>query len=205
MSFRLRLHRQQDFLDPVFVPERVGQEHGGERQDGRGSSATKVIERNNCLKMEPVFFKRGRGLYRVLSFHEDDMRNMFSQLEAMGTVKVLSRRSLNGSPVKDTFVISATGLLGSLTKKQSLALRTALSRRCYDIPKRVSTDEIAKGLCLPRTTFEEHLRKAGAGPCPRRPSSRHRLPEGGQRPPYSRRESGAASHPRPERLGHVPD
>ncbi len=50
--------------------------------------------------------------------------------------------------------------MGQLTKKQSYALITALSRGYYEIPKKVSTDEITKSLDLPRTTFEEHLRKA---------------------------------------------
>ncbi len=124
------------------------------------NSTANVIERNNCLKMEPIFFKKGWGFYRVLSFHNADVKNMFNQLESVATVKVISRNSLSGSPVRDTFAISANGLLGGLTKKQSLALRTALVRGYYDIPKRVSTDEIAKNLGLPRTTFEEHLRKA---------------------------------------------
>lgn len=37
---------------------------------------------------------------------------------------------------------------------------TAISRGYYEIPKRVSTEEIARSLNLPRTTYEEHLRKA---------------------------------------------
>jgi predicted DNA binding protein len=57
-------------------------------------------------------------------------------------------------------MISPNSLLGELTKKQSFALITALARGYYEIPKKVSTDKIAASLKLPRTTYEEHLRKA---------------------------------------------
>jgi hypothetical protein len=88
--------------------------------------------------------------------HQESIR----RARKTGSIKIIYRRIVSGSPIKDTFVISASSLLGGLTKKQSIALLTALSSGYYDIPKRVSTEEISKGLGLPRTTFEEHLRKA---------------------------------------------
>lgn len=127
---------------------------------GVSNSTASLIEKHNCLKMDPVFLKRGWAWYRILAFQQSDVKNLFDQLEKLGTLKIVYRRALSDSPVKDTFVISSSTLLGELTKKQSFALLTALYRGYYEIPKRVSTDEIAKSLGLPRTTFEEHLRKA---------------------------------------------
>jgi predicted DNA binding protein len=119
-----------------------------------------IVEKHNLLLMQPYFYKRGWGWYRVLAFRQSDARNLFRDLEKSGTVNVMYRGQITESPLRDTFVLSAKSLLGSLTKKQAVALLTALSRGYYDIPKGSSTDEIAHALGLPRTTFEEHLRKA---------------------------------------------
>jgi predicted DNA binding protein len=62
--------------------------------------------------------------------------------------------------MRDSLVISTTSLLGGLTEKQASALITALNEGYYRIPKKITTDEIAQRLGIPRTTFEEHLRKA---------------------------------------------
>ena len=119
-----------------------------------------LVERHNCLKVDPVFIKRGRAWYRILSFRQTDVKRMFEYLEELGTVKIISRQTQENSLVRDTFLISAASLLGNLTKRQASALLTALARGYYEIPKRVSTEEVAESLGLPRTTFEEHLRKA---------------------------------------------
>ncbi len=123
-------------------------------------STPAIIERHNLLQMQPTFYKRGWGWYRVLAFRPSDVTNLFRDLEKFGTTHVMYRKAASGNPIRDTFAVSAKSLLGGLTKKQAVALLTALSRGYYDIPKGVSTDELARSLGLPRTTFEEHLRKA---------------------------------------------
>lgn len=123
-------------------------------------STPRIIEKHSLLQMQPTFYKRGWGWYRVLAFRQSDTRNLFRDLEKLGTLHVMYRQPASGTPIRDTFVISAKSMLGGLTKKQAVALLTALSRGYYDIPKGASTDELARSLGLPRTTFEEHLRKA---------------------------------------------
>jgi predicted DNA binding protein len=127
---------------------------------GEATSTPSLIERNNCLKIDPVFLRRGSAWYRILAFQQSDIKNLLDQLEKLAPLKIIYRSTLAAKPIKDTFVISASSMLGGLTKKQSIALLMALSRGYYDVPKKISTGEIAKGLGLPRTTFEEHLRKA---------------------------------------------
>jgi predicted DNA binding protein len=124
------------------------------------ASTSSLIEKYNCLKMDPILVRRGWAWYRVLAFQQKDIKNLFDHLEKLGTLRIIFRRALDSAPVKDTFIISPDSLLGKLTKKQAFAMLTALYQGYYDIPKKVSTEEIAKTLGLPRTTFEEHLRKA---------------------------------------------
>jgi len=47
-----------------------------------------------------------------------------------------------------------------LTDKQVNSLLAAIEYGYYQIPKKVTTEEIASKHNVPRTTFEEHLRKA---------------------------------------------
>jgi hypothetical protein len=57
-------------------------------------------------------------------------------------------------------VVSTNRLFAGLTAKQAEALRVAFERGYYRVPKRISTEEIAQQVRVPRTTDEEHLRKA---------------------------------------------
>lgn len=125
-----------------------------------GSAVSPHIERNNCLSMHPTFYKGGWEWYRILAFRQRDVKNLFRELDEFAKFEMISRRKIEDASVKDAFVISANSLLGELTQKQSSALLTAMARGYYEIPKRASTQEIAGTLKLPRTTYEEHLRKA---------------------------------------------
>ncbi|MDA4130869.1 MAG: helix-turn-helix domain-containing protein [Thaumarchaeota archaeon] len=119
-----------------------------------------LIEKYNSLAMQPIFYKHGWEWYRILAFRQKDIRGLFSELAEFTNAQIISRRTIEGTSVREAFMISPTSLLGDLTKKQAFALTTALARGYYEIPKKVSTDEMATSLKLPRTTFEEHLRKA---------------------------------------------
>ncbi len=123
-------------------------------------SVSPLIEKYNSLAMWPIFYKHGWEWYRILSFRQKDIRGLFNELAEFTNAEIISRRTVEGSSMREAFVISPSSLLGELTRKQSSALITALARGYYEIPKKVSTDEIAKSIDLPRTTFEEHLRKA---------------------------------------------
>lgn len=123
-------------------------------------SVSSAIEKHNCLRIEPLLYKHGWEWYRILAFRQNDVKQLFQELEEFTNVQIISRRALEETSIKESFVMSPRNLLGQMTKKQAHALMTAISRGYYEIPKRVSTEEIARSLNLPRTTYEEHLRKA---------------------------------------------
>jgi predicted DNA binding protein len=118
------------------------------------------IERHNCMKMEPVIYRDGWEWYRMIAFNQNDVKKFFSSLEKFATVEVISRKTSPERSVRDSFVISSNSLLGSLTEKQVMALISALNQGYYLVPKKVTADVIASRMGVPRTTFEEHLRKA---------------------------------------------
>jgi predicted DNA binding protein len=119
-----------------------------------------VLEKNHCLELQPCVYKGGWEYYRVVSFSERDMRKVISELEAYCELEVVSRRVIPSGAVKETMLVSTSALFGGLTRKQVQALVFALENGYYQVPKRVTTEEMANKLRLPRTTYEEHLRKA---------------------------------------------
>jgi predicted DNA binding protein len=123
-------------------------------------SVSHVIERHNSLELMPTIYKDGWEWYRVISFSERDVKALFSDLDKFCKVVMISRRTIEDGSMRDTLVVSIANLFGELTEKQSEALVEAIECGYYRVPKRVTTDEVAKRLHLPRTTYGEHLRKA---------------------------------------------
>ena len=88
------------------------------------------------------------------------MRKVLATLEPYCKLEIISRRAMPSGAVKKTMLVSTSSLFGGLTRKQVQALVFALENGYYQVPKKVTTEEMANKLRLPRTTYEEHLRKA---------------------------------------------
>jgi len=119
-----------------------------------------VFERNNCLELQPTIYKGGWEYYRLIAFSENDLKKVFATIEPYCKVEIISQRVIPSGAVKETMLVSTSSLFGGLTRKQVQALVFALENGYYQVPKRVTTEEMASKLRLPRTTYEEHLRKA---------------------------------------------
>jgi len=119
-----------------------------------------VFEKHHCLELQPCVYKGGWEYYRVISFSEKDTRKAFATLEKYCKIEMISRRAMPKGSVKDTMLVSTSALFGGLTSKQVQALVFAVDNGYYQVPKRVTTEEMATKLKQPRTTYEEHLRKA---------------------------------------------
>jgi predicted DNA binding protein len=85
---------------------------------------------------------------------------MFQELERIGQVRIIQKRVASEKSIRDTFVVSLNGVFSQLTEKQVDSFIAALEAGYYQIPKKVTTTEIAGRNRVPRTTYEEHLRKA---------------------------------------------
>jgi predicted DNA binding protein len=121
-----------------------------------------VFEKHNCLELQPCIYKGGWEYYRFISFDEKDTRKVLSELERYCKIEMISRRAMAKGSVKDTMLVSTSQLFGGLTRKQVQALIFAVENGYYQVPKKVTTEQMASKLKQPRTTYEEHLRKAEA-------------------------------------------
>jgi hypothetical protein len=124
------------------------------------STVLDVVEKHSCLIVQPEVYYGGWEEYRVIGFREKDYKLMFEELNRLGSVQVLRKRLIPDSSIRDFFVISVSSVFSELTERQMDSLLAAVEYGYYQIPKKVTAEEIAVKHNVSRTTFEEHLRKA---------------------------------------------
>ncbi len=119
-----------------------------------------IVERNSCLLIPPDIYYGGWEEYRVVGFRDNDYKKMLQELDQIGQVRIIQKRVAPEKTIRDTFVVSLNSVFSRLTERQVNSLIAALEAGYYQIPKKVTTTQIAGRNKVPRTTFEEHLRKA---------------------------------------------
>jgi predicted DNA binding protein len=119
-----------------------------------------VIEGNSALVIPPDVYFGGWEEYRVIGFRDSDYKKLFEELSELGPVEILRKRIVAEKSLRDTFAISLSNVFSELTEKQLTSLMLALDFGYYEIPKKMTAEQIAGKQKVPRTTYEEHLRKA---------------------------------------------
>ena len=124
------------------------------------NSVSKNIDAFNLLHVSPVVYERGWEYYRVIAFRHKDLKNLLQWLEEMNfTVEVLRKVPFDGF-IASSLTLTADALFSDLTEKQMDALLTAYSHGYYKLPRKNDVKTIASRKRVPRTTFQEHLKKA---------------------------------------------
>lgn len=119
-----------------------------------------VIEGHNFMEIPPIIFMGGWEYHRLVGFDDADLKGLLKGLDRVGKTEVLHKKSISEGVTDDTFLVSLNNLFGQLTEKQTKALVSAIENGYYEIPKRITADELAKKHGQPRSTLEEHIRKA---------------------------------------------
>jgi predicted DNA binding protein len=123
-------------------------------------SVTGMVEGNSFMEIPPIVYFGGWEEHRVMGFRESDYRKMFRDLKCLGPVEIMHKKLVPEKSIRDTFVISLASVFSELTDKQAEALVTALDHGYYQVPKKTTAEEISRKSGVPRTTYEEHVRKA---------------------------------------------
>jgi len=124
------------------------------------TSISGIVESNSCLEIPPIVYHGGWEERRVIGFREADYKQLFRALNDLGAVEILQKKALAERSIRDTFAISLSSVFSRLTDRQLNALEAALEFGYYHVPKRMTAEEIARKQGVPRTTYEEHVRKA---------------------------------------------
>lgn len=117
-----------------------------------------VWEKHEFTDAPPAVFKDGWGYFRVIGFDEDATRPLFQDFARRGPTELIRKRELSLQVLPTSIWVNS--LFAELTEKQTDALLKAHRYGYYVSPRQITTENIARGVGLSRSTFEEHLRKA---------------------------------------------
>src|SRR5436190_13605360 len=127
----------------------------------------------------PAVYKDGWGYFRVIGFDETRTRDLFKELNSRGPTELIRKRELTLSVLPSSVWVNS--LFAELTEKQMSAVLKAHRYGYYTSPRQITTESIAKGSGLSRSTYEEHLRKAENRIMARRIPTIRLLAPGGRR------------------------
>lgn len=128
--------------------------------DHKGTPISPIIERHNFMPIPPLVLAGGWEYHRLVGYDDHDLRGLLRGLDKIGATEVLHKKSVSVGVTDDTFLLSLSSLFGQLTEKQLKALLSAVEGGYYEIPKRITADDLARKQGQPRSTLEEHIRKA---------------------------------------------
>jgi predicted DNA binding protein len=124
------------------------------------NSVTKNIDACNLLHVAPVVYEKGWEYFRVIAFRHEDLEELLQRLEEKGFVFEILRKVPFDSFIASSLTLTADTLFSDLTEKQTDALLTAYRNGYYQLPRKANVQEIAFKMRVPRTTFQEHVKKA---------------------------------------------
>lgn len=106
--------------------------------------------------LPPIRIQRGEARVTLLIESGTDLRAL---AEMFPGGKLLSKRALgDGSGMREA--LASPLLFPSLTAKQASALVAAYDAGYYEVPRRVTTEDVSSALGVARSTFQEHLNRA---------------------------------------------
>lgn len=116
------------------------------------------LQRHNCLTFYPTSYDDGAILTRVISLTPENLTEMYRDVKNGFTIEVEAKREINS--VEDAPLVVFDAELPTFSERQRQVLALAHERGYYEIPKGVTTEELAADLDVSRRTLEEHLRRA---------------------------------------------
>jgi len=125
---------------------------------GNLDSPWNVWEAHEFVDAPPAVFRDGWGYFRVISFDESRTRDLFRDMNKRGPTELIRKRELPLTVLPSSVWVNS--LFGDLTGKQVDAMLKAHRYGYYNAPREITTESIANGLGVSRSTYEEHLRKA---------------------------------------------
>ncbi|MDH5494285.1 MAG: helix-turn-helix domain-containing protein [Candidatus Bathyarchaeota archaeon] len=112
------------------------------------------------LNIFPNLIENSWAYHRLVVFRHEDLEELLRRLENWGWVyKILRKVPFDGF-IASSLTLSADALFSDLTKKQIEAMLTAHRHGYYNLPRNADVQTIAAKEKVPRTTFQEHLKKA---------------------------------------------
>ena len=118
-----------------------------------GEDAISHYYLHSFFLIQPVLLKEGYEWWEVGSWDRKSLMEFYGKIKKIAEVELLKLKK----EMPSVFVQYA---VPKLTEKQRKAIELAEEMGYYSYPRKISVEEIAQKAGIPRTTFQEHLRKA---------------------------------------------
>jgi len=125
----------------------------------RGTTLDWVME-SDCLFVPPIQIRDGRETYHAVGFDRGAARRLLARFKEKGRADIASLREVDLRALDQASFMPLMDPLSGMTPMQVSALATSMTLGYYRLPRRTSTGKIAESLRVPRTTFQEHRKKA---------------------------------------------
>ena len=123
-------------------------------------SVEETMNNFSCIALYPFVFQEGWMRVRAVGLEENRIAKMFSSLSKMGELKIENKSRIDRDSLRENFAIPTNALVANLTAKQVESLLVAAELGYYNVPRKITFEAIANAVNVPRTTYEEHVRKA---------------------------------------------
>lgn len=124
-------------------------------------SVTALIDQCGCWCAQPTVAEEGWEKYRIFSWDKSNIQQLVARVKANdGVVRLESVHQLGLPNFTEEMMVPVDSIFNGLTAKQAEVLTLAIKNGYFDLPAKVSADDMARIAGLSRSTFMEHLRKA---------------------------------------------
>ena len=114
----------------------------------------------DILNVFPNVIENGWSYHRLMVFRHKDLEELLRRFDNWGwTCRILRKTPFDGF-IASSLTLTTDALFSGLTERQMEALLTAHRHGYYNLPRDADVQAIAAKEKVPRTTFQEHLKKA---------------------------------------------
>jgi len=124
------------------------------------NSVGKNLQDFDLLHVSPIVYSKGWEYYRIIAFRHEDLEKFLDRMNGRGFVYEIVRKIPFDGFIASSLTLTADALFSELTDKQMDALLTAHSNGYFLFPRKNDIQSIAAKKKVPRTTYQEHLKKA---------------------------------------------
>jgi predicted DNA binding protein len=123
-------------------------------------SVSRILEAHRLIWLQPMRVRGGWEHYDAIGVGEGDAqeKQALHALAAVGATQVVRRRTVTAHDLVASLFLSLRPVLEAPTDKQAEALLAAAQAGYYKSPRGATTAEVAQGMGLGRSAFEERLR-----------------------------------------------
>lgn len=125
-----------------------------------GNSTLRMAESMDCIVETPVIYEDNYEYLKVISVRNSYFSKFYNRLSSFSEIEILNKSAIHSEDLRNTWTISLSELFHNLSQKQINLASDAVSRGYFDIPKKVSIEELAESNSISKSTMQEHLSKA---------------------------------------------